>query len=201
MLTTRPLLVQAVTVRMEIVKEAGAVTPPTRRWPRRNYMSASLMIVTEQRKCSYRRRLVQWAVAPEAVRRELTTVMIVKLAEAAAATPTRPRPDEARQYNTRMWQTDGQTPHDGIGRARHSLARQKLVAIQYSKLEEMFLRQEMPNAENLNLQTAKVKVGKSRYIADILFLLSGGSVFTPGWNVSKYCNRVHSYTVARVARL
>ena len=53
------ILVQAVTAKMEIVKEAGADTPPTRRRPRRNYMSASLMIVTEQRKCSYRRRLVQ----------------------------------------------------------------------------------------------------------------------------------------------
>jgi len=74
-LAHRPLLVQVVTARMESVKEAGADTPPTRRRPWRNYMSASLMIVTEQWKWLNQRRLVQRAVAPEAKTGELELIM------------------------------------------------------------------------------------------------------------------------------
>jgi len=61
----RPQPIQAVTVRMRSVKEAGADTPPTYRQPCRNYMSCTLKNVTGQGSCSIQRRLIQWAVARE----------------------------------------------------------------------------------------------------------------------------------------
>jgi len=38
------------------------------------------------------------------------------------------------RYDTRTWQTDWQSPHDGLDRAVHSVARQKFNDRQYRKL-------------------------------------------------------------------
>jgi len=59
-----PPLIQIVTMRMEMVKEAGADTSPTYKRPWRNYMSVLLKTVTRQSNCLIQKRPRRWKTTP-----------------------------------------------------------------------------------------------------------------------------------------
>jgi len=51
-------------MRMEMVKEVGADTPSTYRWPWRNYMSVLLKTMTRQSSCLIQKRHHRWKITP-----------------------------------------------------------------------------------------------------------------------------------------
>jgi len=57
-----PPRVRVITAKMEMVKEAGAVSPPTCRRPLRNYMSALLKTVTWQCTCQIQKHPRWWKI-------------------------------------------------------------------------------------------------------------------------------------------